>query len=196
MGPHFFKCGKRIINCLSSIDGIASMGPHFFKCGKIANRQPTSYCQPSFNGAALFQVRKFRSWQRGSKMFAVGLQWGRTFSSAESHMIAKQENINLQSASMGPHFFKCGKCSVVKEAARLLGCRFNGAALFQVRKASRLEAPISSSNSGFNGAALFQVRKVLARLSALCGAGSASMGPHFFKCGKQEGCRHLRCRIA
>ena len=108
------------------------MGPHFFKCGKA--RVPTA------NGA---NNRR--------------LQWGRTFSSAESignlQLLCRNCNVfngaalfqvrkggeeaNHQTvgkaSSMGPHFFKCGKVS--QRGARILCWRvFNGAALFQVRK--------------------------------------------------------------
>ena len=85
-----------------------------------------------FNGAALFQVRK-------------------------AHQIPNS-GWKPYPASMGPHFFKCGKGR--RRSWRLpRGSRFNGAALFQVRKA--------------NGFARLIFR-----------AASASMGPHFFKCGK------------
>ena len=62
----------------------------------------------SFNGAALFQVRKVGSRRRHPRWKRNWLQWGRTFSSAESSM-----QIQLLDA---------------------LHLRFNGAALFQVRK--------------------------------------------------------------
>ena len=83
---------------------------------------------------------------------------------------------------MGPHSFKCGK----SENGKLTDCamaRFNGAALFQVRKerivwncagdylklqwgrtlssAERWKySPANDAADSFNGAALFQVRKV------------------------------------
>ena len=64
---------------------------------------------------------------------------------------------------MGPHFFKCGK--------------------------SRPSAPAAKIRCGFNGAALFQVRKATENQFQAGDAFPASMGPHFFKCGKsrQEG---------
>ena len=108
----------------------SSMGPHFFKCGKVINNP--------YNNAAFL------------------LQWGRTFSSAESIDIYTQSVIKWFS-SMGPHFFKCGK------KIDWLFCRhthavFNGAALFQVRKDCQSVQP-TTDPSFFNGAALFQVRK-------------------------------------
>ena len=63
------------------------------------------------------------------------LQWGRTFSSAESDASVCRR-IHSFLASMGPHFFKCGKSSqaCLEAPSR---ARFNGAALFQVRKVRR-----------------------------------------------------------
>ena len=108
---------------------------------------------------------------------------------------------------MGPHFFKCGKRK--RRLPFHEGClHFNGAALFQVRKAILAQNPVNESTGDFNGAALFQVRKAFflssdvrkesslqwgrtfssaeRRLnSAIIAASSVtSMGPHFFKCGK------------
>ena len=133
------------------------------------------------------------------------LQWGRTFSSAESHF----------------------KCSGMDDWTR----GFNGAALFQVRKDFRHDCTLMESKC-FNGAALFQVRKANQRQTQPMIVGKlqwgrtfssaesadtvptgveklmlqwgrtfssaerwpsaigirtkniASMGPHFFKCGK------------
>ena len=85
---------------------------------------------------------------------------------------------------MGPHFFKCGK-----EGDNLLrtsgGDRFNGAALFQVRKGIRRLSPARRIRR-FNGAALFQVRKVRRDRWTSFRQSIASMGPHFFKCGKSK----------
>ena len=61
------------------------------------------------------------------------LQWGRTLSSAESAGFY-DGNLGETPASMGPHSFKCGKVHVCVRARKsMIG--FNGAALFQVRKA-------------------------------------------------------------
>ena len=155
MGPHSFKCGKRILANSGKDFSNASMGPHSFKCGKVepalrtcllvnASMGPHSFkcgkksvlraMKPdptSFNGAALFQVRKTirqygggmakRSFN-GAALFQVrksaasgtsipaflGLQWGRTLSSAENQAGWNREVIQYK-ASMGPHSFKCGK---------------------------------------------------------------------------------------
>ena len=60
MGPHFFKCGNRFGSVrLPCPLCWTSMGPHFFKCGNSEPRQPVGAKPQHFNGAALFQVRKF-----------------------------------------------------------------------------------------------------------------------------------------
>ena len=130
------------------------MGPHFFKCGKNAKED----------------------WGGGIS----GLQWGRTFSSAEKSptragkallfeasmgphffkcgkFFGRNRRSAVRIASMGPHFFKCGK-SFVESFPDLLKACFNGAALFQVRKTVILSC-LSLCLFSFNGAALFQVRK-------------------------------------
>ena len=103
MGPHFFKCGKKSnplcsMDCGKGFNGAAlfqvrkvfadlylrngkfsaSMGPHFFKCGKLCEEWRLDSPRSRFNGAALFQVRK------APLKPLHWLQWGRTFSSAES----------------------------------------------------------------------------------------------------------------
>ena len=131
-------------------------GAALFQVRKEDPREARPARPTRFNGAALFQVRK-------DSHFALPvqhhnpLQWGRTFSSAESNTNQQQED-EFYSASMGPHFFKCGK----KRA--------------QARTRARLR--------GFNGAALFQVRKVGLDRRRRRPYHQASMGPHFFKCGK------------
>ena len=62
--------------------GEASMGPHSFKCGSPADLPATERRGLRFNGAALFQVRKFSP---SILLLAqdLSLQWGRTLSSAE-----------------------------------------------------------------------------------------------------------------
>ena len=85
------------------------------------------------------------------------LQWGRTLSSAESEP-AEIHSSSKSPASMGPHSFKCGKACRLPIIQAASNC-FNGAALFQVRKAGYTLPPNA-------------LKKI------------ASMGPHSFKCGK------------
>ena len=132
------------------------MGPHSFKCGK-------------------------KAWQASSSPRSSALQWGRTLSSAEN-LVAALESIPADVASMGPHSFKCGKLYQEKRHS-FFAKRFNGAALFQVRKkmaqavgaaaAKRLQWGRTLSSAEKAASA----RRTTARLPA-------SMGPHSFKCGK------------
>ena len=85
------------------------------------------------------------------------LQWGRTFSSAE-RTCQKAAVPARHAASMGPHFFKCGKLYPISSGSQVFFC--------------------------FNGAALFQVRKDKLKVQPCDKLEVASMGPHFFKCGK------------
>ena len=158
MGPHFFKCGKpehrvllqEVINAVlqwgrtfSSAESLhiapgavqgryTSMGPHFFKCGKMLTLNMIPSAIPHFNGAALFQVRKERDAEHNLLTKKL-LQWGRTFSSAESPKRSDDRDVWLDD--------------------------FNGAALFQVRKAGNACLSVHADMKHFNGAALFQVRK-------------------------------------
>ena len=282
MGPHFFKCGK-CGHCLAPLERLlrfngaalfqvrkvlplgeynptglkASMGPHFFKCGKWQFKSEYHASGPCFNGAALFQVRKVTTICLSGRRSPALLQWGRTFSSAESWQIARCQRNEVKArlqwgrtfssaerqeqrvhaaeqkvASMGPHFFKCGKQS--KHCARnSWNSSFNGAALFQVRKATQPTANLtptellqwgrtfSSAESNewshlvardFQelqwGRTFSSAERSLARLAMDNETGwlqwgrtfssaerynrhdnaqtnrDASMGPHFFKCGK------------
>ncbi len=83
---------------------------------------------------------------------------------------------------MGPHSFKCGKKSPPRRIS-------TGANWLQWgRTLSSAESPPFSafgrSIGRFNGAALFQVRKVEVVLASPDAITQASMGPHSFKCGK------------
>ena len=112
MGPHFFKCGK-LDQLQAWLDPPqASMGPHFFKCGKKKAKAPVVLLDTSFNGAALFQVRK------GDEL---------------SYYRAKGFCFN------GAALFQVRK-EVIEGITKSRGSSFNGAALFQVRKAFRILA--------------------------------------------------------
>ena len=114
----------------------------------------------SFNGAALFQVRKLDGF------------------------IGEAERQSI--ASMGPHFFKCGN----KQSKRIRCAadrRFNGAALFQVRKRAcqrRLSGFIRHASMGPH---FFKCGNKT-RSSLGWQRVGASMGPHFFKCGNVCSC--------
>ena len=135
----------------------ASMGPHFFKCGKHSPASHSKRHNLGFNGAALFQVRKGRSTSQKLQDYWE-LQWGRTFSSAERRAMA----------SAGETFF----------------ARFNGAALFQVRKDQMADCRVDRRRGRLQWGRTFSSAESLNLSSLLCVLQLASMGPHFFKCGK------------
>ncbi len=92
---------------------------------------PTKHCYVKLQWGRTFSSAEVIGLS-GSLQSGVELQWGRTFSSAEVLRFRLQADADV-AASMGPHFFKCGSC----DARRVALCtylRFNGAALFQVRK--------------------------------------------------------------
>ena len=123
----------------SSSDFALQWGRTFSSAERTAERTPNRKRRLSFNGAALFQVRKVE----------------------EGYQAFTEANL----ASMGPHFFKCGKMPACQSALPIL-LRFNGAALFQVRKVEIAANQRPLDNQCFNGAALFQVRKVKTACSA------------------------------
>ena len=131
------------------------MGPHFFKCGKRIETREFPPGSSGFNGAALFQVRKDFSETTIIPTF-LQLQWGRTFSSAErnSNDPTNEDALRLQWGRT----FSSAESSVFEFSVRTSEPRFNGAALFQVRKEITWRSK-SLNRIGFNGAALFQVRK-------------------------------------
>ena len=110
-----------------------------------------------FNGAALFQVRK-----------------------GDGIVVTKEDYFK---ASMGPHFFKCGKTAISSELWTSWPS-FNGAALFQVRKVNYESSTLGKSAPASMGPHFFKCGKSPISPSPAFN-GVASMGPHFFKCGKR-----------
>ena len=97
MGPRFFNRGNQVARqLLDRVDG-ASMGPRFFNRGNRSSVQSGHLVRPFFNGAAVFQPRKFPQATR-AKDSKESLQWGRGFSTAEmaSMSIASERRRTLQ----------------------------------------------------------------------------------------------------
>ena len=159
------------------------MGPHSFKCGKLRKPVLKRFCCSRFNGAALFQVRKARQSQTHG-CHRTSLQWGRTLSSAESFFrcqgsyltsilqwgrtLSSAERIVCCVCLIPIRFLQWGRTLSSAESFisnHIDACAlspFNGAALFQVRKANNASS-FARSSFFFNGAALFQVRKACRR---------------------------------
>ena len=159
------------------------MGPHFFKCGKLFDFESKQLRLRFFNGAALFQVRKVgdSEWTVAKE---ISLQWGRTFSSAERIQRASEHLLRRRS-SMGPHFFKCGKRGFDRANKQSKESSM-GPHFFKCGKPPQPFFP-HPHIPVFNGAALFQVRKAFIAGECKRNGKPSSMGPHFFKCGKWVG---------
>ena len=111
------------------------MGPHFFKCGKMTTEDEKKLILRGFNGAALFQVRKDKI-VVPEYLATEEASMGPHFFKCGKGLTEEDIKERLNSASMGPHFFKCGKSYYSRFACRIF-TRFNGAALFQVRKGKK-----------------------------------------------------------
>ena len=160
MGPHSFKCGKPYQafpnpNWVYKLQWGRTLSSAE---SRMRARCPLTWHQ-SFNGAALFQVRKANS----------------------VHPLSKNQNC----ASMGPHSFKCGKLQA-RFRLRMLAWSFNGAALFQVRKARQKSGIPKSQSRASMGPHSFKCGKLAVHKSIVSNEGKASMGPHSFKCGKRK----------
>ena len=158
------------------------MGPHFFKCGKrhqAGHRQRTS--------GRLQWGRTFSSAEKfagcGTAMHAAVLQWGRTFSSAEKKTVRLLQFIGLR-LQWGRTFSSAEKNRPLHRHDAEFAC-FNGAALFQVRK-NRPASPRWEMIGSLQWGRTFSSAEKR-DVSAVFVAGVlASMGPHFFKCGKSQ----------
>ena len=138
------------------------MGPHFFKCGKVLTALQSKPIR------VLQWGRTFSSAESGKTIYSrielKPLQWGRTFSSAESfsNFFRIQPTLQLQ----------WGRTFSSAERRPLL--------VFQ-----------SFVSVASMGPHFFKCGKGLKRLDKDC-ASCASMGPHFFKCGKRAAKAQMR----
>ena len=111
------------------------------------------------------------------------LQWGRTFSSAERFPRCSL-SLSLSLALQWGRTFSSAESPLAPVAAGATQAASMGPHFFKCGKKSDLEGT-SARILGFNGAALFQVRKGWRKAKEKLGFLNASMGPHFFKCGKR-----------
>ena len=90
------------------------MGPHSFKCGSLGGMGVIRIAEGGFNGAALFQVRKFVSLLDGQ------LDCRFCFNGAALFQVRKFGDPDavalIARASMGPHSFKCGSATTLVAA--------------------------------------------------------------------------------
>ena len=181
MGPHSFKCGSAGI--LHTFSGIFPCfnGAALFQVRKFHIQRIPSVKLPCFNGAALFQVRKFEYFKDIVNQNPM-LQWGRTLSSAEV-----SQSLNHHSgrsvASMGPHSFKCGSNLYFHPLW------LSTFALQWGRTLSSAE--VDSFSANFTPSGKLQWGRTLSSAEVSSTwlsrrwSPAASMGPHSFKCGSR-----------
>ncbi len=144
------------------------MGPHSFKCGKKELGWVASSRHQLLQWGRTLSSAESRVGRLSCGAQARRLQWGRTLSSAER---APRVILRLMSyeASMGPHSFKCGKRQTWMQPHSLpLAMLQWGRTLSSAER--KIVSPMSPfADTRFNGAALFQVRKVATRRSIAAG---------------------------
>jgi len=228
MGPQSFDCGKPVPGATARFLGSASMGPQSFDCGKATHHATTSAMsllqwgrslstaesgvgsrrdfprRGSFNGAAVFRLRKGRGLHRlslhvpasmGPQSFDCGKTLACRFNRLSDHGFNGAAVFRLRKVTPPPlppdeppGFNGAAVFRLRKDSRRsAFVCRslcFNGAAVFRLRKA-RCQRPASRRPSSFNGAAVFRLRKAQPSLDSKEHVMVASMGPQSFDCGKK-----------
>ena len=181
MGPRSFNRGNYLQFTQHQLRTILLQWGRGLSTAEIATRsRVAAEGRSCFNGAAVFQPRKWRLWELGARTFLT-LQWGRGLSTAEigNRGVARS---GRRSCFNGAAVFQPRKCIPRHPLCRRFRAlqwgrglstaemsngrehrdggiqRFNGAAVFQPRKSPHPSLP-SPSGPGFNGAAVFQPRK-------------------------------------
>ena len=135
MGPHFFKCGNVSQPTRQELEEESFNGAALFQVRKWLDRKLETESGGSFNGAALFQVRKCCATTLVAAHLAGSFNGAALFQVRKLQLM-QNRNLSERVASMGPHFFKCG--NALTNGANFGEVQsFNGAALFQVRKCVR-----------------------------------------------------------
>ena len=132
------------------------MGPHSFKCGSAAENRRPSARPPRLQWGRTLSSAEVQAERQRMRPQQSKLQWGRTLSSAEVRPSASADAIFFR-ASMGPHSFKCGSILITGGRSQD-GLASMGPHSFKCGSRPRWRLRRSGS-SRFNGAALFQVRK-------------------------------------
>ena len=152
-------------------------------------RKPTA--SPGFNGAAIFQSRK---WQRagGNLLAQAQLQWSRDLSIAE--MAGEDGAVELlEVASMEPRSFNRGNVGGLDQSVGGTSS-FNGAAIFQSRKLP-LDGPKVTPLSTLQWSRDLSIAEMITPERAFSRSRAASMEPRSFNRGngfllKRNGTRH------
>ena len=132
-------------------------------------------------GPQSFDCGKAQTFRRKSAL--AWLQWGRSLSTAE-RLVQVVVVVDAKFRFNGAAVFRLRKGAQQKEVWKCNGC-FNGAAVFRLRKAST-PATFRLPMRCFNGAAVFRLRKDQRQRGGRGREGLASMGPQSFDCGKNN----------
>ena len=180
MGPQSCDCG----NIWTDSQTRASMGPQSCDCGNNTKQPSTSTSLPSFNGAAVFRLRKLTGWtfERDPD--------GDRFNGAAVLRLRKPPNAHQiidtdQRASMGPQSFDCGNSLKASQTHVWFDACFNGAAVFRLRKQQNASALPDLTIVLQWGRSLSTAETRHARILSVprrC----ASMGPQSFDCGNDR----------
>ena len=133
------------------------MGPHFFKCGNSR-------------------------WRHHHQGQVHGLQWGRTFSSAETRKTNTKMTTKIW-PSMGPHFFKCGNSAIVRTRPTKDSVCLQWGRTFSSAETGRGKRPRGRGNIFLQWGRTFSSAETREVAAERAGKQKPSMGPHFFKCG-------------
>ena len=135
------------------------MGPRSFNRGNSLCMARWSIASSCFNGAAVFQPRKWDGWS-ATRPGCQELQWGRGLSTAEIGSGGRTGRSAARRRLQWGRGLSTAEIADVRERSiALVDAGFNGAAVFQPRKSAAHRVRLPSSSQRFNGAAVFQPRK-------------------------------------
>ena len=156
MGPHFFKCGNLLSRLLKKDLKQRFNGAALFQVRKYLRERCSQYDRNRFNGAALFQVRKLKRTRR--------IRRGQSgFNGAALFQVRKFDCVIIQTKSLEKlqwgRTFSSAEISELGEALDESSDASMGPHFFKCGNLNNLKKR-ASQHEGFNGAALFQVRKL------------------------------------
>ena len=208
MGPRFFNRGRKVRQ-LRQVDlfAVLQWGLGFSTEEGGGKKTIATSRNVGFNGASVFQPRK-GDFQEGDRVGLAELQWGLGFSTEEGlryvdtvdvhHLLqwglgfSTEEGFRsvvlakpVGSASMGPRFFNRGRAAT-ERSRTTSNSRFNGASVFQPRKAAGQDSQDTRQTRLQWGLGFSTEEGTVANV--LRGEESlASMGPRFFNRGRTVG---------
>ena len=184
MGPRSFNRGnERAAADRARRSALASMGPRSFNRGNVRVDVRWIREERGFNGAAVFQPRKFGQLRLAIEPQGAASMGPRSFNRGNFRRQAPGPEPGL--ASMGPRSFNRGnrEGSVRRRVGKLC---FNGAAVFQPRKWGPRDGTSSARMGASMGPRSFNRGNRPSR-SASTRQRKASMGPRSFNRGNHRG---------